>query len=372
MTAQSIACGACAADVPHGRLSCPSCGELLASVAGRRRGAKAAAKRTPITDVLYDVPSAVPATPVVDGQLSLDAASRDVDAGLPWPTNGAGGSHAATNGTAQAHADADADAGDAAEREVAGSMSPGDAQDVATADTTGVEIDAEPGSTVTPPWQVGAVSLSGGPTPAYLPRPAVRQSDGGAAAVVEPGAYVPPLPIATASAAPLAPARAWAGHSSEAIVASTTTETGAPARAAGDLDARARLEFVRWLSVAGAAFAAVGFLLPWGLVVIGSNDSGYFGRWGLAGPWHAVVAGAVLVLLALSLVHNPIPMWIRSGLAGLGVGALLLGLVWPYLALPALGTGPGALIAAVGAAGLAVSGLLALIIDRHGEGVRSV
>ena len=139
-----------------------------------------------------------------------------------------------------------------------------------------------------------------------------------------------------------------------------------------DPDGHAKLEFVRWLSVAGAAFAAVGFLLPWGLVVIGSNDSGYFGRWGLAGPWHAVVAGAVLILLALSLVQNPIPTWIRSGLAGLGVGALLLGLVWPYLALPALGTGPGALIAAVGAAGLAVSGLLALITDRHVEGARPV
>ena len=31
MTAQSIVCGACAAEVPYGRLSCPSCGELLAS-----------------------------------------------------------------------------------------------------------------------------------------------------------------------------------------------------------------------------------------------------------------------------------------------------------------------------------------------------
>ena len=79
MTAQSIACGACAADVPYGRLSCPSCGELLASVAGSRRGSKAAARRTPITDVLYDMPSAVPTTPVVDGQLSLDAATHDGD-----------------------------------------------------------------------------------------------------------------------------------------------------------------------------------------------------------------------------------------------------------------------------------------------------
>ena len=32
MTARSIVCGSCSADVPYGRLSCPSCGELLASV----------------------------------------------------------------------------------------------------------------------------------------------------------------------------------------------------------------------------------------------------------------------------------------------------------------------------------------------------
>jgi hypothetical protein len=349
MTAQSIACGACAADVPYGRLSCPSCGELLASVAGGRRGSKAAARRTAITDVLYDMPSAVSTTPVVDGQLSLDAATHD-----------------GTNGTDHTTADPGPD------MQRAGSTPRNDAPDVTSDDAAAVETDAGLGSMVTPPWQVGAAGPSGGPTPAYLPRSAVPQPDPGAAAFVEPGAYVPPLPIATASAGPAAPARAWAGHSAEAIVTGVATQSGTQARTAEDPAAHAKLEFVRWLSVAGAAFAAVGFLLPWGLVVIGSNDSGYFGRWGLAGPWHAVVAGAVLVLLALSLVQNPIPAWIRSGLAGLGVGALLLGLVWPYLALPALGTGPGALIAAVGAAGLAVSGLLALITDRHVEGVRTV
>ena len=349
MTAQSIACGACAADVPYGRLSCPSCGELLASVAGSRRGAKAAARRTPITDVLYDMPSAAPTTPVVEGQLSLDAASH-----------GANGS------------DHTSDPGRDMERAVAASTPRNDPSHATSVDAVDVETEAGLGLMATPPWQVGAATLPGGPTPAYLPRPAVRQPDPGAPSFVEPGAYVPPLPIATASAGPSAPARAWAGHSPEAISVGAMTQTGTQARPAVDPDGHAKLEFVRWLSVAGAAFAAVGFLLPWGLVVIGSNDSGYFGRWGLAGPWHAVVAGAVLVLLALSLVQNPIPTWIRSGLAGLGVGALLLGLVWPYLALPALGTGPGAMIAAVGAAGLAVSGLLALITDRHVESVRTV
>jgi predicted membrane-bound spermidine synthase len=79
----------------------------------------------------------------------------------------------------------------------------------------------------------------------------------------------------------------------------------------------------------------------------------------------------LLVVLALALVRNQIPVWIRTGLTGLGLGALLFGLVWPYLIGP-LGSGPGALIVAVGSAALAVSGILALVADRH-EGVdRSV
>src|SRR6188472_468314 len=37
MSTQSIACAACGAAVPYGRLACPACGELLASVAGTGR-----------------------------------------------------------------------------------------------------------------------------------------------------------------------------------------------------------------------------------------------------------------------------------------------------------------------------------------------
>ena len=86
--------------------------------------------------------------------------------------------------------------------------------------------------------------------------------------------------------------------------------------------------------------AAVGFLLPWGVSVIGASGVGYFDRWGLAGPFHPLVVLGVLAILVLALVPNPVPPWLRVGLPGLGLGALLLGLVWPYLvALP--GTGPG-------------------------------
>lgn len=184
-----------------------------------------------------------------------------------------------------------------------------------------------------------------------------------------PGAYLPPAPIAV-PAGPSAPAREWAGH---AAPEAAEAETAPGSRSAMDDDLRVRLlDFVRWLSVAGSAFAAVGFLLPWGQVVIGSADTGYFGRWGIAGPWHLLVALAILANLGLALIDNKVPVWIRTGISGLGLGALLLGLVWPYLTLPSLGAGPGAVIAAIGAAGLVVSGVLALVADRHSESLRPV
>jgi hypothetical protein len=130
-------------------------------------------------------------------------------------------------------------------------------------------------------------------------------------------------------------------------------------------------EFIGWLAVAGSAMAAVGFLLPWGMSVIGASGVDYFDRWGMAGPYHPLVVLGVLAILGLALVPNRIPLWIRVGLPGLGLGALLLGLVWPYLlALP--GTGPGVVVVALGAIILIAAGIAALVADRHvGEG-RSV
>ena len=98
--------------------------------------------------------------------------------------------------------------------------------------------------------------------------------------------------------------------------------------------------------------------------MIGGSGVDYFDRWGLAGPAHVVVVAGLLTILALTLVDNPVPVWIRTGLAGLGLGALLFGLVWPYLIGP-LGSGPGVPIVAVGSIGLAASGILALVVDRH-------
>src|SRR6185503_3821412 len=102
MTAQSIVCGACAAEVPNGRLSCPSCGELLASVSGSRRAGGSAASvaaSAVVPPVLYD-PATAPTGSVVDGQLSLEPSGRDAESGSSWAgstqTQAAGGGLKAT------------------------------------------------------------------------------------------------------------------------------------------------------------------------------------------------------------------------------------------------------------------------------------
>jgi hypothetical protein len=171
-------------------------------------------------------------------------------------------------------------------------------------------------------------------------------------------------------AGPPAPARAWAG---QAATNPDVEKAEAPRTSmAGDLlDASRVTEFVGWLAVAGSAMAAVGFLLPWGVSVIGASGLGYFDRWGLAGPFHLLVFLSLLALLGLSLLPNPIPLWLRVGVLGLGLGALLLGLTWPYL-LGLSGTGPGAMVVAVGALILGVAGVVALVSDRHAHGDQAV
>jgi hypothetical protein len=157
-----------------------------------------------------------------------------------------------------------------------------------------------------------------------------------------------------------------AGHGDAGAGAAATAGSNAKGAKDRAIDPSRIAEFVGSVSIAGAALAAVGFLLPWASVVIGSTGSGYFDRWGLAGPGHVIVVAGILTVLALSVVRNPIPTWIRTGIGGLAVGSLLLGLTWPYLLGP-LDAAPGVLIDAIGAIALIGSGVLALATDRHAE-----
>ena len=227
-------------------------------------------------------------------------------------------------------------------------------------------------------WAVAGASLTGPTTPAYMPRPTYARSPSEAVGqplaepaesapappIDPPGAYVPPPPVSALPAGPPAPARAWAGYNEAALGGSAAA--GPKARGAGDraIDPSRIAEFVGSVSIAGAALASVGFLLPWASVMIGATGAEYFDRWGLAGPGHVLVVIAILTVLVLSVVRNPIPTWIRTGIGGLAVGSLLLGITWPYLLGP-LDAAPGVLIDAIGAIALIGSGVLALATDRH-------
>lgn len=325
---QSIECSACGATVPYGRLSCAECGEMLASVAGARRGEIARAdSRT--DDARTDDERAVPGVLHDADAPSATGAGRRPDPAPP-PNIVSGASWAA--------------------------------------DTDGFEaLLSETSAPAT-----AAASATGSMTPA----------------VATPGAYVPPTPtgaatLATAAATPgtfpagpPAPARAWAGYTAaDAGVAAGDASAGDEATSDDPLallsGARAG-EFVRWLAIAGSALAVAGMILPWsGVSVIGAGGVGYFDRWGLAGPGHLLVTAFILVVLAVALLRDRVPAWLGLGLPGLMLGGLLVGLTWPYLLGP-LGGQLGAVAVALGGILLIAGGVAALVIDRHARGGRLV
>ena len=78
-------------------------------------------------------------------------------------------------------------------------------------------------------------------------------------------------------------------------------------------------------------------------------------------------------MLAVSVLPTRIPVSIRSGLAGLLLGAFSLGLVWPYILYSPIGAGIGAyVVATVGAIVLTVVGIASAWLDRHAADERSV
>jgi hypothetical protein len=302
MATTSIECSACGAAVPYGRLSCPECGELLASVAG-----PAVAADGPMSETT----AGSQAAPSVLMDPNTIEASYASILSPETPANGGGASSWSATSVADRHT---------------------------------------------------------------------------------PGAYVPPAPpdlpttAALSTAAP-APARAWAGvgaagamtmgvpggprpvdgsiGAAPATAAPATTVAGR-SLGVGAVDAEKVGGAARWLVVIGAALVAIGFLLPWSNSVIGATGIDYFDRIGLAGRGHLVIAAGVLATLALALIRNPLPLWLRIGIPGLSLGSLLIGLVWVYVFGP-LRTDPGAQAVLVGAVLLVVGGLIGVAIGRHGE-----
>ena len=276
MATRSTVCPACSEAVPRGRLSCPACGFLLASVAGSRRGAKATAPTAPT-----EAPAPVLAT----------SAPPTAGAYIP-PTR--------TLGPNLLPARAWAGLTSAAPRPMA----------VATAG-------AMAGGSMSGP-SMASQSVDRHPTVAMAPPAPIEVDE---TPVVEP---------------------TW-------------------------LEATAG-----WLTIIGSAVAILGFLLPWSQTVIGAEGVGsYFDTWGMANPSHLLVVLALLAVLGLAIVANPIPSWIRTCAAGLVLGGLLVGLTWPYLVGP-LGAGPGVMAIFIGGLMLAAAGILDLVEARHATSERAV
>jgi hypothetical protein len=84
-----------------------------------------------------------------------------------------------------------------------------------------------------------------------------------------------------------------------------------------------------------------------------------------------VIVIALLVLLGLGVVRMPVPAWLRLGIPGVGLGALLFGLAWPYLVGP-LGIQAGLLAVVIGAALILAAGVLAIATGRHADSTQAV
>ena len=397
MVVESFLCPACAEPIPAGRLSCPQCGTVLAAVARRFRaggepsaasdpGDTASPERSwldgpampgPATRALAPAPTPAPA-PAFAPELRAEPLE-------PIPTPVAAlleadpsGWHVPTDTYAdEPDLSATAPAAESANPEVA---------------------EEEP---------VALPGLGSGLTPSYMPvrprnildvlRPA-GSLDADADADADAGAFDhDPAPVAEPPPAPApAPVSAWIPPSP--AVAPTATEAEPPARilprawdpaaaaaaAAADAtppESRRALRLPRLalpgfdrgrvdeaagvLMMAGAMGAAIGFVLPWSRVVIGARSSGgYFDTWGLAGPAHVVVFALALGTLFLAAMPNRIDTWLRTGVIGIALGSLLLGLAWPYAFGP-LGAGVGIVLVVVSACLLLLAGLINTLVQRH-------
>lgn len=302
MTTKTIECVECGEPVPYGRLSCPACGSLLAAVARSRRTA--------------DQPRADP--PPADPP-PADAAARSLAAVPAYLID---------------------------------PVAPSD-----------IDPEAEDWQA---PWPPLAAS-----EPALVARPYGRGSssepDGPGPAVPPPGAYLPPslAPLTTTAGGPDRSPIVPAVVAGAAVDAGPLAGSRSPSVVTPGVDAARLAEIAGWFVVVGSAMAILGFLLPWSVAVIGARSSGgYLDTWGLANPNHLLVMVGLLGVLLLGVVETWVPAWFRTGVLGLGIGGLLIGLTWPYVLGP-LGADIGVLVTGLGGLAVMIGGGVASWATRH-------
>jgi hypothetical protein len=341
MSTTVVVCPDCNNPVAPGRLSCQSCGTLLASVVGADRRPAGAVPSPDLSEIDEDRPLAA--------FMSPELAPEPVQAVEP---------------PAQKRAP----------RRLTRSKPAADAAE----DRFGPEMPATP---VVDSWAQAPASPAGTP------------SGGGAAGatgVSLPGAYLAPstsyvAPLAPRPAAtpaqvaaprpapaPFSPAAAtWASQQAPAP-SSTGDASIVGFRASAAPTAETLRSVSDWLVMGGATLAIVSFVLPWATDgVLGSNGIGYTAQWGLANGGHLLLVGAAAIVLLLQLGSSPVPGWIRSSVLPLLVGGFLAGLAFAYYARP-FGGGTGVAVLLAGAVLLLVGGLLASRPGRNATGASPV
>jgi len=304
-TTRKIRCTDCGEAVPYGRLSCPSCGTLLASVAGGVKHSTAGAGDQPA-----DVTAEAEAATAAMAARAVETAPEP-DPGPPPTLQPRAPSKAAPRPPAQRTASARTLVPTTVVRTMTAALTPAAAPATATA---GASTGAGPST--------AGVSLSGWQVPSAT------------APAAEPAEEVAP---------DKGPGFFDFDHLDLARV-------------------RAGLE---WATALGSGLVAVSLLLPWSRSVIGSAGvSGYFDSWGVAGPAHVVVLAWAIALLGLSIIPTRVPIWITRAVAPLTLGVFVLGLAWPY-AIGPLGGQIGVVLAFVAGIVLVVTGLVGEWFTRH-------
>jgi hypothetical protein len=303
-TARKIRCTDCGEAVPYGRLSCPSCGTLLASVAGGVR-------HTP--------------TPAVVASTRIDVKAA---AAAPDPGDTADAAPPADGATLRPRPLKPTPPRPAAQRSAAQlTLAPTSVVRSVTAGA-GAFIPAAAGAT--------AGSATGGGWAAHV--------NSGRSTVVEVD-----LPEADEPASEPESSPGFA----------------LPRPSLGLQLDRARLDAgLEWAAALGGGLLAISMLLPWSRSVIGASGIGYFDSWGLAGPGHVLLLVGSLAVLVLAVLPTKVPTWISRGLAPLILGVFALGLTWPYVIGP-LGGGIGVILTLIGALVLIVTGVVGDWHTRH-------
>ena len=385
MTTTTIDCPDCGAAVPRGRLSCRDCGALLVAVTG------SPSTSTPATSAPPEETNVEAWAETVAQAIAVPKGRAKPKATVPLPIvvvseAEAGAAEPGPEGTDTTIPAGQLTMAAAIEPEpiqayllpdppeVAPSIwpplaRPAAATAVAASAVPDEPIDAAPIGSF-PDW-VNEPVLEPRPYPVGMTRTTTAGYDA-SRFLATPAAYRPPTMTMAMAGSSGAAAGPWPGASGPDASPPEPVSRRPWSPPSLALDTARANELASWFVIVGATLGLLGFLLPWSRVVIGSGTYGdYFASWGLAGPRHVFIVLGLMAMLALAVLQTRVPAWVSSGVFGLVGGALLIGMVWPYIIGP-LGADVGVLVTALGGVALIGGGILAVWSRHHAEAVPGV